>query len=305
MISRYEHDGIIWVDVVSPAQGEIRSLMEEFSLDPIIADELLMPSFRNKVDAREDYFYTVLHFPTFKHMHAVDTVSLELDFIVGKNWIITTRYVEIDPLHQFSKLFEMETILDKKNITEHAGFVFYYMLTEVYKTLYDELSRVGTRLDNAEERIFNGYEKEMVRELSVISRDILNYSQALNNHGTMLSSLETPGVALFGYEYARNMRSVIGEYTRLSEAIKSSKESLIELRETNNSLLSTKQNEITKIFTIMAFVTFPLSLFASVFGMNTVATPIIGNKWDFWIIIGAMMSAAIAFFAYFKHKKWL
>ncbi len=305
MMNRYTHGDVVWVDLVSPTQDEIRSLMDEFSIDPMIADELLMPSVRNRVDARDDYFYTVLHFPTFKHIHAVDTVSLELDFIVGKNWIITTRYVEIDPLHQFSKLFEMETILDRKNIGEHAGFVFYYMLTEIYKTLYDELSHVSSRLDGVEERIFNGYEKEMVRELSVISRDILNYSQALNNHGTMLNSLETPGVALFGYEYARNMRSVVGEYTRLASAIKSNKESLVELRETNNSLLSTKQNEITKIFTILAFVTFPLSLFASIFGMNTIATPIIGNKWDFWIIIGVMFSAAISFFAYFKHKRWL
>ncbi len=55
----------------------------------------------------------------------------------------------------------------------------------------------------------------------------------------------------------------------------------------------------------MAFVTFPLSLFASIFGMNTVATPILGHRLDFWIIVGFMLSAAVVFFSYFKYKKWL
>jgi len=183
--------------------------------------------------------------------------------------------------------------------------VFYYMLSELYSTLTDELAHISARLDTAEERVFQGYEREMVEELSYISRDLLNYTQALNNHSVILESIEAPGVALFGYEYARTLRSVRGEYERLAAAITNNSASLIELRETNNSLLTTKQNEIMKVFTIMAFVTFPLTLFSSIFGMNTIATPLIGHKWDFWIILAVMAAVALVFFAYFKYKKWL
>ncbi len=310
MITRQEYGEFVWIDLMSPTHDEIRSIMEEFSIDPLIADELSAPSVRNAVDARDEYFYLVLHFPSFNtsektDFNRVSTTSLELDFIVGKKWIITTRYESADPLHRFQKLFETETMLNKNDISKHAGIAFYHMLNELYKSLYDELTHISSRLDYAEERIFSGEEKKMVIVLSKISRDILNYVQALDGHDEMLRSLETPGVALFGYEYARSVRSIIGEYSRLANAIKSSKASVVELRETNNSLLTTKQNEITKIFTIMAFVTFPLSLFASLFGMNTVTTPILGHKWDFWIIIGIMISAAVLFFAYFKYKKWL
>jgi magnesium transporter len=279
--------------------------MEEFSLDPLIADELIIPSARNRVDARDAYFYVVLHFPGFKHLHTVAGRPVELDFIVGKQWIITTRYDNVDPLHQFSTLFEVDTVLDKKNMGEHAGFIFYYMLSELYKGLYEELGHISDRIDVAEEQVFEGYEREMVIELSNISRDLLNYSQALYSHEVMLRSLEAPGVALFGYEYARNVRSVIGEYERLAGAMNSNRAALDELRMTNDSLLSTKQNELMKMFTIMVFLTFPLTLVASLFGMNTETTPIVGHPWDFWIIVGIMLSAGTAFFAFFKYKKWL
>jgi magnesium transporter len=305
MITRHSHGELLWIDLVRPTPDEVRGLMTEFSLDPLIADELIIPSARNRVDARDAYFYVVLHFPGFKHLHTVAGRPVELDFIVGKKWIITTRYDDADPLHQFSTLFEVDTILDKKNMGEHAGFIFYYMLSELYKNLNDELGHISDRLDAAEEHIFEGYEREMVIELSRISRDLLNYAQAHPSHESMLRSLEAPGVALFGYEYARHIRNVTGDYERLAGELATNKAALYELRKTNDSLLTTKQNETMKLFTIMAFVTFPLTLFTSTFGMNTIATPILGHPWDFWIIMGIMVSVAVMFFAYFKYKKWL
>lgn len=305
MLTRHTHGAMVWIDLVAPTQEEVRGVMHEFSLDPLIADELIAPSMRNRVDARSNYVYLVLHFPVFNHLHDMANTSLELDFVVGKQWIITTRYDHIDPLHQFSRLFEVHSMLDRKNMQEHAGYVLYYMLIELYHTLFDELAHLETRLDAAEERIFEGYEREMVVELSRISRDLLNYSQALDSHRNILQTLETPAISLFGYEYARSVRSILGEYERLAASMRSSRSSLLELRETNNSLLTTKQNEIMKVFTIMAFVTFPLSLFSSLFGMNTTYIPIVGHPYDFWIIVGIMLSAATLFFAYFKHKKWL
>lgn len=58
------------------------------------------------------------------------------------------------------------------------------------------------------------------------------------------------------------------------------------------------------MFTILAFITFPLTLFTSMFGMNTKTTPLVGRDGDFWIILGAMTVISIGFFAYFRYRKW-
>ena len=80
---------------------------------------------------------------------------------------------------------------------------------------------------------------------------------------------------------------------------------LNELRETNNSLLSTKQNEIMKVLTIVSFIAYPLTILAALFQMNTKYTPIVGMPNDFWIVTGTMFIVAIIFYLYFKSKKWL
>jgi LPXTG-motif cell wall-anchored protein len=55
----------------------------------------------------------------------------------------------------------------------------------------------------------------------------------------------------------------------------------------------------------MAFITFPLTLLSSLFGMNVQSAPIIGSRGDFWIIVGIMIMGAIGFFTYFKRKGWM
>lgn len=305
MITRHTHGDLVWVDVVSPSDGEVRALMEEFVLEPTVAEELTAPSIRVHVDEYEDYLYLVLRFPAFRHTHTMTSPSQEIDFVVGKKWVITTRYETIDPFHEFSKVFEVGSLLDRHDMGDHAGMIFYYMLMRLYGAQMNELTFMTERLDAAEDRIYQGEERAMVVELSKIGRDLLNFSQALTPHREILDSLETPAVRLFGYEFARPVRSARNEYHKVESLLHAHHGSLAELRETNNSLLYAKQNEVMKILTIMAFVTFPLSLFTSLFGMNTDATPIIGSRHDFWIIVTIMVTAAVSFFAFFKYKKWL
>jgi len=305
MITRYQHKNIIWIDLESPTPEEIKEIMEKYNIHPIVAEELLHQTLKPRVEFYENNFiYLILHFPAFKHTHSTQQ-NQEVDFIVGHDFIITTRYDTIDPLHKFSKIFEVDSILDKSGIGDHAGYIFYFMIKKLYKALEHELEYITDALREIEERIFEGREKEMVIELSAISRDLLNFKQAITPHKDVLTSFEPAGLKFFGDNFQHYLKNIMGEYYRVQSGIEANLDSLGELRETNNSLVSTKQNEVMKVLTIMAFITFPLSLIASIFGMNTKYLPIVGSQNDFWIIISIMIIAVMIFFTFFKHKKWL
>jgi magnesium transporter len=121
----------------------------------------------------------------------------------------------------------------------------------------------------------------------------------------ILESLFQATEPLFGMSFAREVRAVLGDYYRVWNRIETLGAVLTELRQTNDSLLTTKQNEIVKTFTILAFMTLPISMVASVFGMNTENTPIVGDQHDFWLIVILMAALAAFFFGYFRHRHWL
>ena len=78
------------------------------------------------------------------------------------------------------------------------------------------------------------------------------------------------------------------------------RDTLAELRETNDSLLTTKTNETMKVLTVMASLALPAAIIASVFGMNTKAP--IDN---FWVIVGGIAAFTALLFVFFKYKKWM
>jgi magnesium transporter len=277
--------------------------MDEFNIHPTVAEELLVPSFKSKVDKSDEYLYLILHFPTFGSRLSGSTQ--EVDFIVGKNFIVTTRYGSIDPFMRFEKIFEAHSILDKATTPVHAGSVFLFMLRSLYQALDSEIEYLNHDLVRIEEKIFAGKERDMVFELSHISRALITFKQSLLPHGSMLDSLEAISVRFFGQEFSYSLKGALSDYSRVIAALSTQHDILLELRDTNNSLLTTKQNETAKHLTMMAFVTFPLTLLVGIFGMNTSYMPIIGSTYDFWIIIAIMAAMTGSFFLFFKHKKWL
>jgi len=277
--------------------------MDEFGIDPSFANELLTSSYKPKVERRGDLIYLILHFPLLRGMGKVP--EEEIDFLIGKDFLITARYAQSDPLHSFAKAFEVNQVLGHSATATHGGHLFAAMARNLYRALADECDVLERHLSDIEEHIFNGDERSMVVRLSQTGRIIHDFRQRLLPHKEMLTSLEPQATRMFGPEFAYYVRTIEGDYSRVRILLENLREALIELRETNNSLLTTKQNEIMKTLTVIAFVTLPLELIAAIFTMQTKSTPIVGMPGDFWIILGLMALLAGTFFVYFKRKGWL
>lgn len=306
MISRYTYKDIVWVDVQSPTQDEVRGLMEEFGIHPLVAQELLGTTLRPKVDLYHDFIYLILHFPTITHRHDGGE-DQEIDFIIGKKFIITAHYAHVDQLHEFSKIFEVNSILDKSNsnMGDHAGYILFYILKDLYRMLDGELEHINHDFNEIQAKIFDGKERDMVNSISHINRDLLNFKQILRPHKEVLESFEIAGTKFFGEEFSYYLRTIVGEFYKISSILDGHRETVLDLRDTNDSLLTTKTNDIMKLLTVMSFTMLPLSFVASIFGMNTVGMPIVGNPYDFWMIMGGMFIAGVCLVGFFKFRKWL
>ena len=303
MISRHTHNDLVWIDLESPNREEIKSIAAEFHLDRFVAEELLIPSLRPRVEFHDTYCYVILHFPALRHTRK--SREQEVDFIIGKDFIITTHYETVDPLHKFSKVFDLNAALPEHALADNAALIFFSMLKVLYKGIDHEVELVRRDCTTIEEQIFAGEEIMMVEAISRSARDLLNMRQIVEPHRDVLHTLETEGPAFFGADFAPYLRAMSNEYYRVHNHIMRQTESLHELRETNNSMLTTKQNETIKVLTIMAFVTFPLSLIVAIFSMDAKHTPIVGSDYDFWIILGILGTAVLFMMAYFKRKDWL
>jgi len=303
MLTRYEQGSLTWIDLVTPNEQEVRSLMHEFGLHPLVAEQLLTPADKPKVERYDNLFYLILTFPTLRGGMS-NRPEQEIDFCIGKNFFITARYENINPLHSFAKVFEVHSVLGTRREQQSSVTIFASMLQNLYSGLVTECDALGWRLSEIEERIFKGDERSMVAQLSQVGRSIHDFRQALSPHKEILHSLELPGEKLFGREFVYYLQSINREYKKVEYALENLRDALNELRETNNSLLSTKQNEVMKTLTVLAFIFLPLTFIGQLLGMS-VALPFGDIPNLFWMVIAGMAVVAASIFAYFKHKGWL
>lgn len=300
MISTYTHKDLTWIDLESPTKDEVRLIMEQYGIHPLVGNELLTPTEHPKVDLYDNMVYLVLHFPAISHKHGAETKE-EVDFIIGEKFLITTHYDLIDPLHEFSKVFEVNTILDKSTIGTHAGFVFFFIIRELYKNLAQQLDEIEESLKKIESEIFRGHEGKMVEVMSRVNRDLLNFKQSIRFHKQVFESFELAGAKLFGNDFSYYLHSLTGEYHKVAAILDGHKDTLLDLRETNDSLLTTKTNSIMQFLTVVTFLILPSTLIAALFNMEVPGVP----KPGFWSVVVVMIISMVAIYAIFKRKKWL
>jgi magnesium transporter len=82
------------------------------------------------------------------------------------------------------------------------------------------------------------------------------------------------------------------------------KEVVEALEESNESVISHRVNDILRVLTAISVIVLPLTLVASVWGMN-VGVPGEGDTGAFYAVLGVMAAILVGMLAYFRRRGWL
>jgi len=298
MLTKNDFKKQIWFDLQNPTKDDIEALVAGENISRVIAEDLFAPSPTQSLKEFGDASYIVLHIPNVtKKIDGKET--FEVDIVIGKDLLVTAAYDQVDPLHFLSKELEVGDYLLGES---DEGHLFFILMHTIYQYINDELNFLVSKAKDIEKKIFEGNEKEMVLALSIEMRNITNFKQVITPHQKIWE-----GLLLHNHtdtKFKKRLEDVQNRTELLLSLINNTADVIKDLTNTNNALLSSRQNEIMKTLTVMAFIVLPLSLIASIFGMNTQLPFIPTTSAGFWIIILLMTIIGLSLIYYFKHKKW-
>lgn len=286
-----------------PTVAEVRKVMRELDLPAVLLADATSTVPKNAVTHVDGTAKVTLDFPGLKH--AGSGHQLEVKFFISKSSLLTIQYEEIEGIDRFRRQFEVAGKIRGKQSHATGAHLFLQLFGHLYESAGAKLDQLETSLADIETRIFKNNEKQMVFEISNVSKKLIAFRHVMQGHEDVFDDLEPLFGDLFGKALGEEVHLLRHQFEVLEHRLNTQYETMVALRETNIALLNTKQNEIMKIFTVMAFTTFPLMLFSSMFGMNTENTPLVGHPLDFWIIVGIMVLATVGFFSYFRYKNWM
>jgi len=298
----------IWLNIVNAKREEISYLRKKYKFQEMDLRDSLAGNLaqRPKFYSRNGYSFLILQFPLYnRKTRTVD--AEEIDFFIGDGYIITCHKNNLPPLVELFNMcvadkFYREQYLAGDNIT-----LLYEIIVHLQEYCYPIMDHISLDVKNIESNIFNDREREMVREILLIKRNILNFRKIIEAHKDVLQKLMKTRIPYLCTEQMKNYYSDLIEHTKnIWDILNGQKEIIEALEDTNTSLISFKLNDIMRTLTIFSVIVFPLTLLAAIFGMNTTnAMPFINHPFGFWIIICIMISGALGLFIYFKRKRWI
>jgi len=298
-----KYKNFTWVDIQDPTKDDVEYLKGNFALHPVIEEQIIPPSWATKVERFGPVLFLVLFHPVW-NKERKETRPKEIDVVVGKNFLLTSHYNSIVPLKAVFDECNLYEDLRAKLMGGESGHLLYHILHKMWEDIGKKITRIDRKLASLEGSIFEGKEREMLKEISVAKADIISFWRIVRPLKGTFTSLRDNSSEFFAKEMVPYFSHLRNHWARCMSSLLANKETVSALEETNNALLTDKTNEIVKLLTIFAVIVFPLTLISSIFGMNTDYLPLVGLPGDFWIVAAIMASGTIVMIVFFKRKKW-
>ena len=295
-------DGLTWVHLDSPRSDEAMALAERFGWHPLDVEDVLSRRQRPKVDEYADYRFVVLHFPVYDK--TVQRLNAgELDVFLGPDYLVTLPTVELLPVTRLFQRCKDEPELRENLFGKGSGYLLYHVLDDLFDYCFPILDKIGYKLDTIEDDIDEGRFEEIVRDISRAKQEIISYRKIIKPQRPTLRLLERHVERFLPEDLELYFDDLVDASERIWDLLDNYKEVVEALEATNEAALSHRQNDVLRVLTVFSVLLLPLTLLASILGMN-VEFPGFGTAEAFWVIIAAMIVIFGSVLAFFRWRRF-
>jgi magnesium transporter len=291
-----------WINIERPRQIDRAWLEEHFDFHALDYEDVFSRNQRPKVDEYDDYLFVVLHFPRYdKQVGRLN--AAELDVFVGPDFVITLPNEPLQPLEYLFERCRTREDLRDQLFSKGPGYLLYKIVDDCVDASFPMLRKIGNKLERLEEDIFEGRSKEIVRDLSNVKQEIINFRKIVRPQRAALRDLERTK-RYIPDDLEIYFDDINDASERIWDMLDNFKEVIEGLEDTNESVLSHQLNDVLRVLTAISVVVLPLTLIASIWGMN-VHVPGQGSTEAFWLVVGLMFIVLVGMVTVFRRRGWL
>ena len=302
-LSELEAAGLTWINVdrIDPATAQ--DIAERFGWHPLDVEDVLSKRQRPKVDEYPDYVFAVLHFPVYdKEIQRLN--AAELDLFLGADYLVTIPNVELLPISRLFNRCREDEEFRVQLFSKGSGRLLYEILDDLFDYCFPILDKIAHKLDAVEDDIFEGRSRDAVRDISNVKQEIISFRRIIKPQRATLRQLERAVERFLPEDLELYFDDIVDASERIWDLLDNYKEVVEALEATNESVISHRLNDVLRVLTVLSLILLPLTLIASLFGMNVVY-PGEGTEEAFWVIVAMMIVVVGALLGFFRYKRWL
>ena len=316
----------IWIDMLHPSEEEKLAISGAFQMVLPTRSKMaeIESSSRLNTDGGNIFLTTDILVGAETPNPQVD----DLTIVVAPQCLITLRYSEPHAIMIYAHRLQQQPHLFA---TLEDGLLA--LLDAITDRTADVLEMIGRHIDDMSQQIFREMTQELTEEpadkrrrrksdrmtgkhkekhLQQILRGIgqagdMNHKvrDCVNGTIRLIAYLEPLLTYKLNNEQMTKFRALQRDVRSLAEASQYMANEASFLLDATLGQINIEQNNIIKIFSVVAVVFLPPTLFASIWGMNFHHMPELNEPWGYYLAICVMVTSAILPLLYFRHRGWL
>jgi len=295
---------LTWVSIAGPTERETEYLSQNYPFHPLDLDDCLSRIQRPKIDEYEDYLFVVLHFPVFNPEARVTTPS-QVSVFIGDKYLITLHKGELKPLVKLFRDCQINEEARQEHFSQGSGYLLYRMIDRLVDYCLPILSKIGDNIERVEEDIFSEEMPRAIREISVLRRDVISFRRIVWPMRAVIAGLEPKIRGFTKMDLEVYFGDTVDHMDKIWDGLDEYKEIIEGLNDTHDSLATNRTNEVVRMLTIIATVLLPITVVASIFGMNIPLGPFGDSVYSplyIFLICLAIISGMLYFF---RRQHWI
>jgi magnesium transporter len=293
--------GVLWVDLCDPTPEESRLLTETFKFHELAIEDALAASHHPKAESYGGYLYLILHginFHAAKHVFA----TIDTDFFVGKNYLVTVRHGQTRSIPYVRELCEK----NGAHVMQEGPFALAHRIIDKMVDHYrPEVDELAENIDQLEKDVFENPDAGLIRVMLDLKRDVASLRRVVLPQRDVVGRLARREFPEISESVAYRFRDVFDHLVRLTDEAIYFQDRISGLLEANLSNVSNRLNQVMKVLTLIATVFMPMTVLTGIWGMN-VDLPQLpgGHAAQFWWIVAMLIGITAWMVWLFRTRKW-
>ncbi len=298
-------DGLRWIGIPRPTSADGEWLRAEFGFHQLDLEDVFSHNQRPKLDRYDDYLFLVMQFPVYDRDRR-RLVAVELDLFVGPDYLVTLPSNDLPPLQALFDRLQEGAELRHQIFSKGSGYLLYRIIDACVDASFPMLRKMGLKLDQLEDDIFEERgSSEIVRDINDLKQEIISFRRIVRPQRAVLGDLEKTKQRYLAEEMEIYFDDISDAAERIWDILDNYKEVIDSLESTNESVLTHRLNDSIRILTAFSVMLLPLTLIASIYGMNVHLPFSDAGPPAFWALIGVMAAVLLLMVGYFRRRGWL
>ena len=293
---------VTWINVDGVHQPEIiQKLGDCYGLHPLALEDIMNTDQRPKIEDYTDYLYIVLKKILYDEGKQ-DIVFEQMSLILGKNFVISFQEKEGDVFNIIR-----DRIRNGKGRLRKMGadYLVYALIDAIVDHYFIIFEKLGERVDEIEDELIRGATAETVKISHGLRREVMFLRKHIWPLREVIGFMERGESALINKAAKIFFRDVYDHVVQIMDTTETFREMLAYMTEIYLESINAKLNQIMKVLAVVATIFMPLTLIASIYGMNFKHMPELGSPWGYPVVIAVMVLIGVSMALYFKFKKWI